>query len=78
MSEVLIKDRKKEIEYIRIALCMAEIHIDYQIADLINRVLKELDKQKGEFKIDDSIKILYNMKFGISFLVKTIFNKNNA
>jgi hypothetical protein len=62
MTEVLVKDREREIEFIRIVLCMAEIHVDYQIADLIRRLLKELEIKKGEFTIEDSIKILYKWK----------------
>lgn len=60
--DVKIKDRKNEIEYIRMALNIAGIGVDYPNADLINRVMKELDKLKGKFSLDDGVTILYKWK----------------
>jgi len=55
--DVKIKDRKKEIEYLRIACNMAEIGIEYQHADLILRLQERLNKLKGKFTILDGVEI---------------------
>lgn len=60
--EVKIKDRKEEIEYIRIVLNIAGIGVDYTNADLINRVMKELNNLKGKFSVSDGVTILYKWK----------------
>ena len=50
---VPINDRTDELEFIRLALNMAEIYVDYQQSDLINRVLKGLEKRKQNFNLKD-------------------------
>jgi hypothetical protein len=60
--DVKIKDRKDEIEFLRIACNMAELRIDYQYADLIIRLQQQLEKLKGNFSISDSVEIHYKWK----------------
>lgn len=60
--KVEIKDRKKDIEYLRMALNMVEIGVDYEITDLIIRVANELKKRGDGFSIDDAVHILYEWK----------------
>lgn len=60
--DVKIKDRKEEIEYLRIACNMAELGINYVHADLILRLQERLKKLKGKFSISDSVEIHYKWK----------------
>ena len=60
--DVKIKDRKDEIEYLRIACNMVEMGISYIHADLILRLQERLKKLKGKFSIDDSVTIHYKWK----------------
>ena len=60
--DVKIKDRKEEVEFLRMALVMAEIGVDYKTTDLINRVTKRVNELKGKHTINDSIEILYKWK----------------
>lgn len=60
--EVEIKDRKEEIEHLRMALNMCEVGVGYTQADLILRVLKRLDKLKGEFSISNAVEIHHKHK----------------
>lgn len=60
--DVKIKDRKDEIEFIRMALNIVGIGVDYANADLINRTIKELNKLKGQFSLKDGVKLLYDWK----------------
>lgn len=60
--DVKIKDRKIDIEYLRIALNMCELYVDYTQADLIIRVSEQLKKSKGEFTMSDSVNIHYAWK----------------
>lgn len=60
--EVEIKDRKEEVEHLRMALNMCELGVGYTQADLILRVLERLDKVKGEFKISDAVEIHHKHK----------------
>ena len=60
--DVRVKDRKDEIEFIRMALNLAEMGINYCQADLIDRVLKELDKKGGQFNLNDGISIHHKWK----------------
>ena len=60
--EVKIKDRNKEIEFLRMACNMAEIGIDYQHADLIIRLQERLKKLKGKFSISDGVEIHHKWK----------------
>jgi hypothetical protein len=54
---VAVKDRQRDIEYIRIALNCVEIGIDYQRADLINRTLVVLARNKGKFSLENATEI---------------------
>lgn len=60
--DVKIKDRKQEVEYLRMALAIAEMGFSYEHADLINRVVDECRKKKGKFSLDDGVKLLYKWK----------------
>jgi len=62
IMDVEIKDRKKEIEYLRMALNMVEIGVNYEITDLIIRVSKELNEMGDHFAIDDAVHILYDWR----------------
>jgi hypothetical protein len=60
--EVKIKDRKEEIEFLRMACNMSELLINYQQADLIIRIQERLTKLKGQFSIEDGIEIHHKWK----------------
>lgn len=60
--EVKIKDRSNEVEFLRMALNMCELGIDYTQADLIIRVTKSLNKLKGKFSINDGVEIHHKWK----------------
>ena len=60
--EVLIKDRKDEIEYLRMALAITEIGVSYEQAELINNVVNKVRQCKGNFNIHDGVKLLYAWK----------------
>ena len=60
--EVKIKDRKEEIEYLRMACNMSEIGIGYQHADLIIRLQERLKKLKGKFSLSDGVEIHHKWK----------------
>jgi hypothetical protein len=60
--DVKIKDRKDDIEYLRMALAMAEVGVSYEHADLINRVVNSVRKRKGKFSIHDGVSLLYQWK----------------
>jgi len=55
--DVKIKDREEEIEYLRMALNMCELPVNYTQVDLIIEVVKETEKLKGNFSIKDGVKI---------------------
>ena len=60
--DVKIKDRKQEVEFLRMALAIAEMGFSYEHADLINRVVNESRKKKGKFSLLDGSKLLYKWK----------------
>ena len=60
--EVKIKDRKEDVEYLRIACNMAEIGIGYIHVDLILRLQERLRELNGDFSISDSVDIHYKWK----------------
>ena len=60
--EVKIKDRKEEIEFLRMACNMAELGINYTHADLILRLQERLKKLKGKFSIKDAVEIHHKWK----------------
>jgi len=55
--DVKIKDRKTEVEYLRFALNLTELGVDYITTDLINTVFEAVKKKKGKFNIEDACKI---------------------
>jgi len=59
---VKIKDRRENIEFLRMALNMCELRIDYTHADLINRVSNKLENLKGDFSISDGADIFSEWK----------------
>ena len=61
-KEVKIKDREYSIEYIRMALNMCQIGVDYQQAELIDMVVRECDRLGGDLTVEDACKILYAHK----------------
>ena len=60
--EVLHKDRKKEVEYLRMALSICEIGVSYTQAELILKATEELKIKKGIFTLEDGISLLYTHK----------------
>lgn len=60
--DVKIKDRKLEVEYLRMALNMAEVGVDYPTTDLIIRVNERQQKLGGKFSIKDSVEIYHKWK----------------
>ena len=62
MLQVKIKDRKNEVEFLRMACNMAELGIGYQHADLIIKLQERLEKLKGQFTIDDAVEIHHKWK----------------
>ena len=56
---VKVKDRKDNIEFVRMALNLAEIGVDYPNADLIVRIMERLNELKGKFSLKDGIDIHY-------------------
>ena len=60
--DVKIKDRKEEVEFLRMACNMAELGIGYEQADLILRLQERLKKLKGNFTINDGVEIHYKWK----------------
>ena len=54
---VKIKDREKSVEYLRLALVMAEIGIDYETCELIKKMNSEVTRLKGSFTVDDASRI---------------------
>ena len=59
---VQIKDRKDEIEYLRMALAITEIGVSYEQAELINNVVNKVRQRKGKFNIHDGVGLLYAWK----------------
>ena len=60
--EVQIKDRKDEIEYLRMALAITELGVSYEQAELINNVVNKVRQRKGKFNIHDGVGLLYAWK----------------
>ena len=61
--DVKVKDRKKEVEYLRMACNMAELGINYIQADLILRLQERMSQLKeGKFSISDGVEIHYKWK----------------
>ena len=60
--EVKIKDRKEEVEFLRMACNMAQLGIGYEQTDLILRLQERLKELKGKFSIADGVEIHYKWK----------------
>ena len=56
--EVKIKDRAKEVEYLRMALNMCELGVSYEQTDLIRRVITKVDELNGDFSLQNGIELL--------------------
>lgn len=54
IKEVKISDRERDIEYIRMALNMCQIGVNYQQAELINMVVRECDRLGGNLTVEDA------------------------
>lgn len=55
--KVSIDDRLDKIEYLRMALSICEVYVDYQTAELIDMVVTEVRNKKGNFDLIDGSKI---------------------
>ena len=55
---VYFSDRNENIEYLRMALSICEICVDYQTAELIDNVVNETRKKKGKFDLKDGVLLL--------------------
>jgi len=55
--DVKIKDRKTDIEYLRLSLVLSGVQIDYATTDLINDLFSAVKKKKGKFSISDAAEI---------------------
>lgn len=51
------EDRYEGIEYLRMALAMCEIEVDYPTAELVDTLVTETRRLKGKFDFEDGIKI---------------------
>lgn len=60
--DVKIKDRKEEIEFLRMALSICELGVNYIQADLIIRVFERLQKLKGKFSLHDGVELHHKWK----------------
>ena len=57
-NEVKIEDRDTTIEYIRMALNMCEIYVNYQQTELIDMVVRECDRLGGDLTVEDACDLL--------------------
>ena len=57
-KEVKFEDREYYIEYIRMALNMCEIGVNYQQADLIFNVVNKCDLLGGDLTVEDACDLL--------------------
>lgn len=60
--DVKIKDRKEEVEFLRMVCNMAELRIDYIHADLILKLQDRLNKLKGDFSLNNGVQIHHQWK----------------
>lgn len=57
MNDVKIKDRDNSIEYMRMALNMVGIGVDYKTTVLVKMALDCLKKKKGKMSLKDACEI---------------------
>lgn len=60
--DVKIKDRKTDVEHLRMACNLAELNVGYIHADLILKLQDRLKKLKGKFSISDGVEIHHKWK----------------
>lgn len=60
--DVNVKDRKNNIEYLRMVLNLCEIGVNYPQADLIKRIFESLEEKNGNFNLKDGVKLYYEWK----------------
>lgn len=58
INQVKIKDRKKDIEFLRMGLNMCGIKVDYTHTDLISKVFTIVNEKKGKSDMKDMSLIL--------------------
>ena len=56
-DNVDIKDREAEVEYLRMALSMAEFYVNYESTELILQVYSALKVRNEHYNIMDSVDI---------------------
>lgn len=61
-KEVKFEDREYYIEYIRMALNMCEIGVNYQQTELIDMVVRECDRLGGDLTVEDACDLLSEHK----------------
>jgi hypothetical protein len=62
MIDCDIKDRREEVEYLRIILAMAEFGVSYVQADLINRCVKLRNEKGGDAVVSDGVDVFWEWK----------------
>ena len=55
-----IEDRDKQVEYLRMALIIAEINVSYEVCDLIRTI--QLNLNNGNISVLDCVKIRQKWK----------------
>lgn len=76
--DVKIKDRKTEVEHLRMACNLAELNISYIHADLILKLQERLKKLKGKFSICDGIEIHHKWKQDWHKYFETLENEQKS
>ncbi len=59
--DVKIKDRKSEVEYLRMGLAMAQFGVSYKHADLILKVQEVIKKKGGKYSLKDGSEIMASL-----------------
>lgn len=60
--DVKIKDRKEEIEHLRLAFNIAGVNVEYLTVDLIVRIQEKLNQLKGKFTLEDGVSIQHDWR----------------
>lgn len=79
-KEVKISDREYSIEYLRMALNMCEIYVNYQQTELIFKVINKCDLLRGDFSVEDACDLLSvnKAKWDKYFNEEKIIKKNQT